>query len=186
MLTRLFLLATLVACIPATGDAQSRIRLSPNCGIGPNGQYIIDDNHQLYFKIKSPTGVEHSIMVRIPASSGDEDMALIVSNAIDQATGTQTDTDDPTGTPEKPDPSQEDVVLEPGWCFVTGCTYKYKQTPTGSKTWKSKQTGHLDVDYKNDGDDDYTDEPQNRDPRGGKKFGDDPPGGDDKWPNPNW
>lgn len=188
MFKRITLLAASVALVTAATTAQSRIQLRPNCGIGPDGQYIIDDTHQLYFKIKSSLGVVHSIMVKFPASSGDEDMALVVSDAIDNATGTSTSLDDPTGTAEKPDPSQEDVVLEPGWDFVSGCTYKYKERrqDNGSFRYYSVQSGHVDVRVKNEGDEDYDDEPQKRDSRGSKKFKDDPPGKPSNWPNPNW
>lgn len=166
--------ASLFATSPLT--AQQRINVQPECGT----QHIIDYDFQIFFKLKDPNGKEHSIMVRLSEGTGDESMALAISQAINDATDSETKTAEVK--PGTEDPSQEDVILDKGWCFVRGSLYKYKLV--GEK-WLSKSSGQCDIDVDYDDGKGVQDEKQNNDPGhdNGKPFNDPPPG---NWPNRNW
>ncbi|HMQ22183.1 MAG TPA: hypothetical protein PKE00_06815 [Planctomycetota bacterium] len=157
--------------------AQQRINVQPECGT----QNIIDYDFQIFFQIKGPDGKVYSIMVRLSEATGDEAMALAISQAINDATGSETKTEE--AKPGKPDLSQEDVVLEAGWCFVQGSLYKYKLV---NEAWLSKSSGQCDIDVDYDDGKGVQNEKQNSDPdlpSSGKPFNDAPPG---NWPNRNW
>lgn len=159
----LIVFAALIAWLPA----QTRIQIQPECGT----QHVIDDNHQIFFKLKAPDGTVHKIMVRLAHGLGDEGMALCISNAIDEATGQSTKVEE--APPGEPNPDKEDVVLEAGWTFVSGSLYKYKQVDETKDAWLNKTSGHVDVHVDNGSG--YKDEPQQTDSRQTKTFSATPP-----------